>query len=85
MKGRGGARENRLPTIITAAPAVTLYYVEDGDKFSKVRETIPRRNCRGDGGGRRLRRLLRASKARSALALALGRKTIIIEIHLIAI
>lgn len=29
-----------------------MYYVEDGDKFSKVRETIPRRNCRGgDDGG----------------------------------
>lgn len=84
MEGRGGARENRLPTIITAPPAVTLYYVEDGDKFSKVRETIPRRNCRGDGGGGRRRlQLLRASKARNALAL--GRKTIIIEIHLIAI
>jgi len=78
--GRREARENRLPTIITAAPAVTLYYVEDGDKFSKVRKTIPRRNCRGaaaDYG------CLRASKARNALAL--GRKTIIIEIHLIAI
>lgn len=28
-------RENRSPTIITAAPLVTLYYVEGGDKFWK--------------------------------------------------
>lgn len=48
--GRGGEGANHPPTIITAASAVTLYYVEGGDKFSKVRKTIPRRNCRGGNG-----------------------------------